>query len=264
MANKFRSTSEHQKEFVKLFDRLCARHNRWTVWCDLMHMGAVSISNAVARNRCQERESSYKESIRKYTLEEAALFPEMFTVVVAALEQNQDQDFLGELYMQLNLSSAHKGQFFTPYNLCRCMAQMNMDGLTGELQKKSWVSVLDPCCGAGALFIAFANECRRNGINYQTDVLFVGQDIDPVVAKMCYIQLSLLGCPGYVVIGDSLSEPAVSMDSHVLLPNSQQNIWYTPMFFRDVWQGRAAFAAVETMMRKGVSNEDQRILEGIA
>lgn len=36
----------------------------------------------------------------------------------------------------------------------------------------------DPACGAGALLLAFANECKRNHINYQTSVFFVAQDID--------------------------------------------------------------------------------------
>ena len=62
-------------------------------------------------------------------------------------------------------------------------------------QKQGWISVSDPACGAGALLIAFANECRRQHINYQTSVLFVAQDIDFLAGCMCYIQLSLLGCP---------------------------------------------------------------------
>lgn len=39
------------------------------------------------------------------------------------------------------------------------------------------------------MLIAFANICKDDlNINYQKDILFVGQDVDPVVAKMCYIQ----------------------------------------------------------------------------
>ena len=34
--------------------------------------------------------------------------------------------------------------------------------------------------------------------------ILVAQDIDPLVAKMCYIQLSLLGCSGVVIIGNTL------------------------------------------------------------
>lgn len=71
-------------------------------------------------------------------------------------------------------------------------------------------------------------------INYQRSVLFVGQDIDEVVAKMCYIQISLLGCPGYVVVGNSLSEPVcgTTIEPDYKKP---ENIWFTPLYFTDVW-----------------------------
>lgn len=48
--------------------------------------------------------------------------------------------------------------------------------MTARIEKQGWVSVNDPSCGAGALLLAFANECRRQHINYQTSVLFVAQD----------------------------------------------------------------------------------------
>lgn len=261
---KYRAREVFQKEFVALFDQLRMRHNSWTVWCDLMHMGAVSISNAVAKYRWQQREESYLQCMRKYNREEQLLFPQLFAVIVEALEQNPDQDFLGDLYMNLNLSSSHKGQFFTPYNLCRCMAQMNMDGLAQTIAEKGWANVLDPCCGAGALFIAFANEAKRVNINYQTDIFFVAQDIDPVVAHMCYIQMSLLGMAGYVVIGDSLSAPAVSLDKYGLIPNPDQNIWYTPMYFRDVWQGRVLVSTMDLMLREGERNGEKEELVGLS
>ena len=50
--------------------------------------------------------------------------------------------------------------------------------MAARIEKQGWISVSDPACGAGALLIAFANECRRQHINYQTSVLFVAQDID--------------------------------------------------------------------------------------
>lgn len=85
------------------------------------------------------------------------------------------------------------------------------------------------------MLMAFANVCKDDmDINYQRSVLFVGQDIDEVVAKMCYIQISLLGCPGYVVVGNSLSEPicGTTIEPSYKRP---ENIWFTPLYFTDVW-----------------------------
>ena len=108
----------------------------------------------------------------------------------------------------------------------------------------------DPACGAGALLIAFANECRRKSINYQTSVLFVAQDIDFLAGCMCYIQLSLMGCAGYVVIDDSIKNPALCYDKNGLIPKDESNVWYTPMYFRDIWELRGLFAQQNLMTKE--------------
>jgi type I restriction-modification system DNA methylase subunit len=95
--------------------------------------------------------------------------------------------------------------------------------------------VNDPACGAGALLIAFAGVCRAAGINYQTSIEFVAQDIDFTAAMMCYIQLSLLGCPGYVIVGNSLARPPKEELSE------EYDIWYTPLYFSELWCRRRVF-----------------------
>ena len=77
---------------------------------------------------------------------------------------------------------------------------------------------------------------KENG-RYDRDLLFVAQDLDPVVAKMCYIQLSLLGCAGYVAVGDSLTN---DISGPKLFPSIGEGgeLWFTPMWFTPVWQGR--------------------------
>lgn len=62
-----------------------------------------------------------------------------------------------------------------------------------KIGDRGWVAVCDPTCGAGALLVAFANECRKKGINYQTDVLFVAQDIDYIVGMIRILLSKKLG-----------------------------------------------------------------------
>ena len=49
------------------------------------------------------------------------------------LEENPDQDLLGVAYTKLGLGDAKRGQYFTPYNICKMMAKM-MVGERGCLE----------------------------------------------------------------------------------------------------------------------------------
>lgn len=241
--------NEKQKNLVKLFDAACYRHNRGQVWSDFMMMAAIAISNTVDKSNAEEREALYLQLTRKYNDKELACFTQMFAEIVNGMEDNPNQDFLGELFMTLELSNDFAGQFFTPYDICKAMAHMTAqkDSLAAQIERQGWISVNDPACGAGALLVAFANWCQECGINYQTSVLFVAQDIDYTVACMCYIQLSLLGCPGYVVVDNTLTKPSTSLDDRGLIPKPGPNVWYTPFYFRDVWHWRRTWWQVDRL-----------------
>lgn len=248
MSKKPRNLNASQKAFADIYDEVCYHHSRWAVWSDFVVLSAVSVSNLCDKEHKAEREKLYLQISGKYKPDELTCFSRMFTETVNALELNPDQDFLGEMFSALNLHDEHNGQFFTPYDICRMMSQIEFgDDLKAKIQKDGWISVLDPACGAGALLVAFANECKRKDVNYQTSVLFVAQDIDFIVGCMCYLQLSLLGCPGYVVIGDTLANPTNCLDRKGLFPRPGQNIWYTPFFFRTEWHWRRVFSCMANL-----------------
>ena len=229
--------SDRAKEFEKEFERLAYQHGAWKVWQDFIDLCAISISNVLDKREgiWKEREKFFLSVKDSYTDEDYEVFARLFALVAKALNENPEQDFLGDLYMNLNFGDGWKGQFFTPYHVSEMMARMMIGERTqNEINEKGYVSVNDPACGAGCMLIAFAQAYKAvTNTSYHDSVLFVGQDIDPVVAKMCYIQLSMLGCSGYVVIGNSLTQPIVGEE--VAANCSERNIWFTPMYFSDVW-----------------------------
>ena len=139
-----------EKEFIKVFQELCYSRSSWQVWADLMTAMACTLANSVDKTlpRHTAREKEYAECIdRLGGVEKPA---KCFAIVVEALERNPDQDFLGKLYMSLELGNHWKGQFFTPYNVCECMAGITINDNMQTLEKQEWISVNDPACGAGA------------------------------------------------------------------------------------------------------------------
>lgn len=218
-------------EFSKTFQKLCRAESDWQVWGDFVEMAAISIANGFEINAKikQDREDRYIQIIRKYAEDERPLFAELFAILVVALEENPDQDFLGELFMRLGLGNHWKGQFFTPYNLCKFMASINAERAAEDIAINGYASVNDPACGAGATLIAMRNKFSSMGFG-GAQTFFVGQDIDRNAAMMCYIQLSLLGCAGYVVVADTLTHP---ITGPMLWPNitEHQEIWFMPSNF---------------------------------
>lgn len=251
-----RGSTEWEKKFIENFNRLCNQHQSWQVWQDFVNMSACAIANTVdpRTDVWMARENSYMTTVKRYSKEELDLISELLSITTLALEENPAQDFLGKLYMQFNLENKWHGQFFTPWHIAELMAKMLVgDNLKEKIVSEGYISVNDPCCGAGCMLIAFANICKDDlKVNYQKDVLFVGQDIDPVVAKMCYIQISLLGCPGYVVIGNSLTEPIGGTDTIPIVTNNN-DIWYTPLWFMGFWAFRYP---KETNLKHSYENDE--------
>ena len=174
---------DHQKNFLKIFEGLTGKHSRWEIWRDFIHLTAIEISNSTDKLNAPERTKDYQTIISKYSAAERNGMAEMLAEVVMGMEQNPDQDFLGSLYMMCELGNNHSGQFFTPYDVCRCMAELTFDAkLVPDME--GFISVSDPACGAGATLLAFLNICKSRNICYHNKVLVVAQDIDFIVGLM--------------------------------------------------------------------------------
>ena len=240
--------TEEQKRFGRLFSSLCGMHSAWEVWADFVTLSAVALSNSFDRQGPvhDEREKEYLRIIHRYGQEERETFPKLLAVVTEALERDPEQDLLGEMFSGLELNSHWKGQFFTPYHLCRFIAKATLGDVETKTDRRGWTGISDPCCGAGALLIAARNELVDRGVP-STAALFVAQDIDRTAALMCYIQLALLGCAGYVVVGNSLVDPVAG---HQLTPATapKQEVWYLPMFYHWTWQERIRWHWLEQLL----------------
>lgn len=227
-----------RSDFLNSFKKFSGRHRPWDIWSDFITMYACAISNTVDKQYYDSREQLYLKLIRKYSKREQLLFPELVALTVQALDENQEQDFLGSIFMELGLGNEAVGQFFTPYSVCELMASTVVTDVIDKVNENGYITIHDPTCGAGATLIAGINEAKKQlgkqNINFQNHILVSGQDIDYITALMCYIQLSLLGVAGYIKIGNTLSEPMSTDDS-------LEDYWFTPMYFSNTWVLRRIF-----------------------
>lgn len=267
MARAVRFRKESQADFSKHFSTLCNTKGSWEVWADFIATAAITISNAFDREgpTHDDREQLYIRTITRYTKTEQKVFPKLLALLVEALETEPDQDFLGEMFMLLNMGDHWKGQFFTPYNVCRMISEMTVTDLESRIEAKGWVGINDSCCGAGALLIAARNTMVRHKRGYR-DALYVAQDIDRTAALMCYIQLSLLGCAGYVVVGNSLLHPVAGPGGNPLLisPTPEQEVWLMPALYDEVWAARIQWERMKLALESlGVMKPPQEPEQGV-
>ena len=227
---------KHYQEFLGKFRQLLSsKHRPIDIWRDFIIMSACAMSNTVDKVHYVEREERYLEIINKYEKSQQQIFPQLYADLVMGLDENPEQDFLGEIFMELHLNCEELKQIFTPYHVCQLMTDLSMENIVEQVHRHGYISISDCCCGAGATLIAAVNYARRklenSGLNFQNHILVIGQDIEELVALMCYIQISLLGVAGYVKVGNALTEPVAS-------GGSMEDYWFTPMYFSDVWHTR--------------------------
>lgn len=133
-----------------------------------------------------------------------------------------DRDVVGEAYESLIFPSLRggQGQFFTPKNVARCIAEM--------LDVPEGAKVIDPACGTGGFLLEVARIARAR----RRKVSLFGVDKDSLLARLAADSLSLQAGDATVVCANSLSLPA-SLDHgtrDVLAPNTYGAVITNPPF----------------------------------
>ena len=254
MVNGMGKEKSYAERFKNGYDILCRTKSNYRVWDDVIHLYAYSLANGIMnllkssepfKSIWEEREDRYLTIINTYSKREQKVIVQMFALLAMEYEMNPYQDLLGRIYMMLGINQKNKSQFFTSYDVSKLMAEVltTREHMSKFIRKQGYASVCDECCGAGSMLIAFAEKCSEmfKKHDYRNHVYFVGQDIDELSALMCYIQLTLIGLPGYVCIGDTLKESQVK-DLH--------RVYFTPAYLNDVWTMRRIMHGLNLFMEK--------------
>ena len=192
------------KDFLKTFRILTYGNSKWQVWQDFIFMSACSFSNVVAKNDYVNRENAYLQTINKYNERDRKLFPKLLAKLTMALEHNPEQDFLGKIFMELDLGSRNRGQFFTPYHVSKLMAKMTITD--DKVKRDEILTLYEPCCGSAGMVLASMDILKNDyGVNYARDCFVVCEDVDLRCVHMAFLQLSLAGVPAIIKHQNTLS-----------------------------------------------------------
>ncbi len=199
---------DHLKSFEKYFKELSYMHNSKEIFSDFVKMSAISLNNSMLKNKAIEND--YLSTIKKYNKDEQELFCKLLGTLVMLYETGKPlNDILGKMYEQKKLGSKNFNQFFTPTNVSDVMSKIlvgNDENIKSKIKDDGFITLNEPCSGAGGMVLSFAKALNELGINYQKQLLVVTCDIDQTCTFMTYIQLCLYGIPAVVRCGDTLTQ----------------------------------------------------------
>jgi hypothetical protein len=235
-------TEHPRKAFISIFNELCYSHSRWRVFQDFCEMAAIELRQPFYKN--EKDEERYKEIARQYP-KKYQLLAELFTSVVFGLEV-EGGDFLGSIFHELEMQNENMGQFFTPYCVQKLMAQMNADKdhLQGLIDRNGYITMNEPCSGAGGMVLAFAETFKELGFNPSTQLFVITQDLDFTATHMTYVQLALSGIAGLIERRNTITQELYFQH-------------YTPVYFFAGWPQRLRLDNIHRHIRRAIEIEHQ-------
>lgn len=208
--------SEHRKELVSEIRFLAQSQGLNTVFTTFLEITANSLAAQTDPENAEKREQRYQEMASTMTPELLSSYARMLALLFLTVREYRDDpcDILGGIYHELGLNNEWNGQYFTPDDICRFMAQITLP--SDELSAKDGpITINEPTCGSGTMVIGAIWAMQRKEFDYRHNTFFVVQDIDIRCVWMAYIQLSLYGIPAMVIHGNTLTM-------------EEWDRWYTP------------------------------------
>ena len=218
------SEQHSRSRFIHVFKDTGRHLGRWEVFSDFLSLAASELD--MARIRAPESIEHCRKICARYEASDIAKMQEMFCMMVCALEA-KFHDFLGAIFMELELGDNFRGQYFTPYPVQSLMARMLMPGVRDTIRREGIATVSDPACGAAGMLIAYAECLLEADINPSMHMFGSCIDIDPVAADMAFIQLYVLGIAAEVVTGNTLTMQI-------------RRVRYTPVYYLNEFEKRLA------------------------
>jgi len=154
--------------------------------------------------RAEILEAEYMRVVVTYQdKDDVRRMPELIAMVFEGVHANSD--FLGSVSSELNVLDGKAGQFFTPYEVSRLMAEINLSNVAETIEAKGYFTIQEPACGAGGMILAAADVLDRLGFDPTTTMWVEAIDVASMCQKMAYLQCTLRGLSGRVHHANTLT-----------------------------------------------------------
>lgn len=198
--------ANYRKQFIKAFGDLARHRERHDVFADFLEMAVCAFRKKTVPtgDAANAIEAQYMAVVARNRPENIRAMPELLGITALAV-QDGGCDFLGQVAGDLELITGHMGQFFTPYDVSRTIAELTLDTVDEIIAEQGFVTVQEPACGAGGMIIAAADVIAGKGFDIARQLYVDATDISPMCFRMSYLQASLRGIPATIRRGNTLS-----------------------------------------------------------
>ncbi len=198
--------ADHRKQFAKAFESLAHHRERHDVFADFLDMAVCAIRKKTLPPgpAADALEDQYMAVVKRNAPEDVRKMPELLGITALAVQEG-GCDFLGQVVGDLELLNDHMGQFFTPYDVSRMIAEMTLADAGELIRAKGFITLAEPASGAGGMIVAAADVIEKQGFDIGRQLYVDATDISPMCFKMTYLQASLRGIPATIRRGNTLS-----------------------------------------------------------
>lgn len=198
--------ADHRKQFIKAFESLAHHRERHDVFADFLEMAVCAIRKRTLPPgpAADAIEGQYMAVVKRNAADDVRKMPTLLGITALAVQEG-GCDFLGQVAGDLELINGHMGQFFTPYDVSRMIAEMTLQDAGELVREKGFITVAEPACGAGGMIIAAADVIEKQGFDIGRQLYVDATDISPMCFRMTYLQASLRGIPATIRRGNTLS-----------------------------------------------------------
>ncbi|HFI0622409.1 TPA: N-6 DNA methylase [Streptococcus suis] len=194
-----------KSEIAKKINKLDGKFRFDQIFYDWVKVMAVTIENNSQYHLNKKHMLTYEELFKKYGRNYFEVFSECFALLIQLFLSEGIKDHLGEIYHELRMHNANKGQFFTPFSASLFLADRAITSEILEESQKRTIRILEPACGAGSIVLAQVDTIKKRGGNLNR-FEFTCCDIDENVLMMCFVQMALAGANVTCILGNMLQD----------------------------------------------------------
>ena len=140
-----KSVINHEKAFLSLFSQTARYHHRHQVFEDFVSCSVIALQNSL--QFCDKREEKYMRIVGRYEKTDISRMAQLLAHVTNGLDETPG-DFLGRVFMQLELGDKYRGQFFTPWDIGLMMARMQLGNVEDNFRDKPFITLSEPAAPA--------------------------------------------------------------------------------------------------------------------